>query len=470
MQPKNAAPQNAPRDAVVNVSVGKNNIEAHIRVVEPANGGADVTEKQILNALSAAKIIHGIKHEAIAEFVKYPQYGSLELVAEGQMCTYGAKGELEYKFSSTRVLQPTIRADGTADYRNLGYVQNVHAGQVLVVRTPAVQGMSGRDIYGKEIFPPKIPEVILPKGKNTVISDDGLELLSAVDGQVDLNGRTVAVLDMLTLENVDFSTGNIDFVGNVTVNGDVGQNATVQADGNVTVKGVVDGGTIIAKGNVVIQGGYNGRNSGEIRAEGSFKTKFVQNGTVRAREVETSVIINSLVSAKDAVRVIGKGALVLASTVQARNTIECVNVGSDTSRGDNTLEVGNDPELLKRSRELPRQIADIEKQMAQLSRLLDVFSQLRAANRLDEDKAERARSVEITFTKFQEQLDELSLEREECEEALEKAGYGIIIVSGTLFPYAMIAIGPERLRITNNETFVRYTRKEAEGIVVGVAK
>ncbi|MDR0858412.1 MAG: FapA family protein [Oscillospiraceae bacterium] len=470
MSPKNTAPKLTPRDAVVNVSVAKNNTEASIRVVEPADGGKEVTEKMILDALSAAKITHGINRAAISAFAARPSYGSVIVVAEGEQPVPGVKGELDYKFSSTRVLRPTIRPDGTADYRNLGYVQNVLAGQVLVERIPSVPGTPGKDVYGVEKFPPKTPEAILPKGKNTVISEDGLTLLASVDGQVDLNGRTVAILDMLTVENVDFSTGDIDFVGNVTVNGDIGQSARVKADGNVTVKGVVDGGSIEAKGNVVIQGGYNGRHSGVLRAEGSIKTKFIQNGTVHAKEIETSVILNSNVNAKDAIRVVGKGALVLASNLHARNTVECVNAGSESSRGDNLLEVGNDPDLLIRSRELPRMIVDIEKQLAQLDRLLDVFKQLRAANRLDEEKAEKARSVEVNRDELQERLNDLQIEREECDEALAKAGYGTIIVTGTLFPTAMILIGPERLRISDPVSFVRYYRREAEGIVTSTAK
>lgn len=79
-----------------------------------------------------------------------------------------------------------------------------------------------------------------------------------MDGHVSLVEGKVFVSDVYEVENVDLSTGNIDFEGSVQVNGNVSSNFVIRAGGNVIISGVVEGAYIEAGGNIIIARGMNG--------------------------------------------------------------------------------------------------------------------------------------------------------------------------------------------------------------------
>jgi uncharacterized protein (DUF342 family) len=453
----------------MNVIISADKMAATIKLIRPKDPEPVFTEKDVLKALSSSGVVHGIKNDVISFLMRGDHYDETFEIARGTLPTAGENASVELNFVPVRELKPRERADGTVDYRDIGYVQNTKKGDVLAIKHPAVLGEPGLNVLGKEIPAPKLPDVKLPQGKGTEISADGLNLVASVDGQVSMSGRSVTVMNTLTLDTVDMSTGNIDFVGNVQVNGDVAQGAVVKAVGDVIIKGSLDGGTIITDGNVIINNGYNGRGSGEIRAKGSVKCKYIQNGTVTAGDIEVGASISALLRSKSTVKITGKTALVLASHIMARSSIECVNVGSETSSGENTLEVGNDPELIQRSQAIPQEIKTITAQLAQLERLESVFAQLEAAGRLREDQEEKRAQVKLSRDKSNADLIDLSNEQDEVAEALQTTGYGTIIVTGTLHPFATICIGPERIRVENETQFVRFTRRQ-DGISTSPAR
>lgn len=87
----------------------------------------------------------------------------------------------------------------------------------------------------------------MPKGKNTEISEDGQNLIAAINGQINyIDGKVNVFQNYEVPANVDNSTGNINFIGNVIVRGSVLSGFVIQAGGNVEVGGVVEGATIIA--------------------------------------------------------------------------------------------------------------------------------------------------------------------------------------------------------------------------------
>ena len=81
--------------------------------------------------------------------------------------------------------------------------------------------------------------VPLPKGRNTEITEDGDTLIASMPGHVEFSGSTFQVKPVLDIDgDVDFSTGNIKFVGDVNIKGDVLSGFTVRSAGNIQVGGV----------------------------------------------------------------------------------------------------------------------------------------------------------------------------------------------------------------------------------------
>lgn len=73
-----------------------------------------------------------------------------------------------------------------------------------------------------------------------------------MNGHVALVQDKVFVSDVLEVENVDTSTGDIEYEGSVLVNGNVLTNFSIKAQGHVEIRGVVEGARIEAGGDIII--------------------------------------------------------------------------------------------------------------------------------------------------------------------------------------------------------------------------
>lgn len=161
--------------------------------------------------------------------------------------------------------------------------------------------------------------------------------MSLVEGKV-------FVSDVYEVENVDLSTGNIEFEGSVQVRGNVSSNFEIRAGGNVIISGVVEGACIEAGGNIIIARGMNGMAKGNLRAGGDIVAKFLENATVSAGGyVNTESILHSNVTAATEIQVTGKRGFITGGHVRAGQRIEVKTLGA-TLGAPTVVEVGVDPE------------------------------------------------------------------------------------------------------------------------------
>lgn len=163
-------------------------------------------------------------------------------------------------------LTPVEGTDGSVDLRFLGYVQNVVAGQVLA------------EIIDLNAFPhiKRDPRFLyqvkhLPVGPNCAIHKNNPDkIVAAANGYVFYHNGLICVKKLLNVRgNVGFHTGNIFFIGDLAVHGDVQTGFAVQA-GNVLVKGHIESAKVKGAGDVVCLSGVKGDNTSEI-SEGPQK-------------------------------------------------------------------------------------------------------------------------------------------------------------------------------------------------------
>jgi hypothetical protein len=206
--------------------------------------------------------------------------------------------------------------------------------------------------------------------------------------------------------NVDISTGDIDFVGNVIVHGDVTDGFEVKADGNVEVRGMVNCSRIQATGNVAILGGFLGKDKGEIVSDGSIGVKFVENGVIRAADavvVEKAVMHSTLLAGKR-IHVRGVKGLIVGGSATAGEEIEATTIGS--ALGTKTvLSVGVDFASRERSAKIDRELEEVNINLEKIQKTLGFFG--RIARRL------RGASPGAGTAAHQERFDRISAP---CEE------------------------------------------------------
>ncbi|MBO4300582.1 MAG: DUF342 domain-containing protein, partial [Desulfovibrio sp.] len=167
-----------------------------------------------------------------------------------------------------------------SDLYNLGYAQNVLAGQKLAELIPI-------DEPGPEHDPRFcINQPVLPVGFNTCVDPNNpMVLLASASGHVFYMNDKITVKTLLNVpQDVDFKTGNIFFIGDVAVHGSVKAGFAVHGN-NVRVMGVVEGADVRAHTHLLIEGGVWGGvgEKGLVHAGGNLKCQFLEKAEARAR-------------------------------------------------------------------------------------------------------------------------------------------------------------------------------------------
>tara|TARA_R110002072_G_scaffold122685_4_gene257469 strand:- start:16166 stop:18028 length:1863 start_codon:yes stop_codon:yes gene_type:complete len=279
------------RDATINIDISDDELQARLSISQPY-GGSSATESSVLAVLKKHNIEFGIDKEAIANALESDQCSDI-LIAMGTKPTTGKDSRFEPLVSEQISLAPKIDAKGKVNYHDINEFVIVEPGDKLMRRTLPGKGKPGTDIFGKVI--PSIQGEVLPfsgdmVGSKVSEADNNL-LVASAKGHPVIKARGVSVENVLILNHVGLSTGNVDFDGSVCINEDVADGIKIKASGDVTVKGVVGKATIVAGGNIVIlQGLLGGSKALQDPTEEPYGAFLTSKGSVSAHFVTRSKI------------------------------------------------------------------------------------------------------------------------------------------------------------------------------------
>ncbi len=449
-----------PIDATASVSVASDGAFATLTLSPPRNGGAHATRDLIEAALADANVVHGVRGDVLEKLSRSPRYGKGDTIAQATPPTTGDDATFSYTFPRVRRVAPQVNKDGSVNFKQLGLVANVYENDVLCIKTPFTLGTPGLNVRGLPITATPGKDKPLPLGDNTVASEDGLQVLAATDGIVCFVKNLVKVLQTHEIRgDVDYSTGNIDVNAHVTIHGNVLVGFSVRAQGNVTVHGTVSG-SIDAAGDVFISEGFSGQRKSTLVAGGSLCAKYVQNGTVMTEtNIDAGFIISSTVQAGGQVTVSGNKAAILSSHVMARYHIECSQVGAPQMSTETTLEVGADPYLMSRYRQIPKELADLHRQLEGIDRLVTMFVQMQQRGKLPTDKEAELKKLQALQQTLNRRQVNTQMERQEVDQRIMTFGYGTINARGKIHAGTHIIIGAEAkvLALDYDNTFFSRT-------------
>ncbi len=177
------------------------------------------------------------------------------------------------------------REDGSIDFREVNFTPNVRAGQRVAWRTSPTTGTPGWDLTGNAQPANNGKEQVLQAGENVrvVEESDQEEYYSLIDGVLKQHGDELSVAERLTINgDVSYRTGNLDFGGEIFVNGSVLSGFSVKAAGDITVSGTLEpGATLQSGGDIAVGKGILGRKT-KVKAEGNIRAQLVQEANLRA--------------------------------------------------------------------------------------------------------------------------------------------------------------------------------------------
>ncbi|MDF2653961.1 MAG: hypothetical protein K0R19_435 [Bacillota bacterium] len=326
-------PQSKP-PTLIEVSSSEDGMTGYIKMVKQCPEPDLPTKEQLMDALTANKIIYGIKETSVEKLAARPIYNIRIEVAKGLAPVDGEDGEITYFVKRDSEYHPEYNLEGSIDYKNLDYFQIVSKDQLLAEIKKETEGIDGKNIYGG-IMPSRSGRPAgSPVGKNTHLIENNTRLVADCDGVIRFLRDSVDVNDMLKVKSsVDQLTGNIKFSGDVTIEGDVCDGFSVKSGGNIIVKGVVEDADIEAAGNVHISNGINGGGQNKIFVGGNLKCKYIEHANIHVEgSINADYIIDSNVTCMGNIELAGGRELVAGGDIKVLGRLQAKDIGTASER------------------------------------------------------------------------------------------------------------------------------------------
>ncbi|MFH2064127.1 MAG: FapA family protein [Pseudomonadota bacterium] len=308
----------------------------------------------------------------IKSFLNTVTKGNYELVvAKGERPVPGKAACITHFFDTDYLGAGRINEDGTIDYKDRGSIPRVNAGDLIAEKIPSQPGRDGFNVYGESIpaSEPEDKDLICDSGVE--LSKDGLKVFAKVEGQpnVTITGK-LSVFDEFNVKgDVDYNTGNIEFDGNINVEGVVKDGFTVRG-GNLTAK-EIHGATIYLKGDLTVNGGIFGAG---IQTEGQVIARYVKDANIKSYGdvvVDKEILDSKIRTSGKCIVERGK---IISSLITAKEGIDTKQIGTDVSPPC-TIKVGQDEHIRKIIQgfdyKIQKRREELEKEQAHYESLLE---------------------------------------------------------------------------------------------------
>jgi len=448
-------------DEEVALRLSDNAMEAYAWLVPGDTEGKRLDEKEILREIEARyKVVFGIQEGVTQKMAEEREYYKEYLVAKGEEPRDGENSVITYHFDKEQLEKTVFELAGDEDkidFRNINVFQKAAEGQVLASKTQATPGVDGKNVRGGKLAARNGKDAILPVGKNIRLSDDKLELISKIDGRLELVGGKITVSPSVRIAgDVDMSVGNINFDGDVEIMGNVNAGFSVNAGGNVTVNGMVESATIASEGNIIIKNGIQGADKGVLRAKGDVIAQYIERSTVEAGgNVTTEFLLHSKVMSEGFVDVAqGRGAII-GGTTSATQYVATKTAGTDAGVGT-SIEIGVSPQKRQRLKEIKDTLPQIDANIERMELAIQ------AASKSQGEASGKARlQISIQIGNMKKEAQSLKDEIERLEKDMEDSKNGKIHVLDRIFRGAKISIGTDIMQIREDAQYVTFYKDYA---------
>lgn len=374
-------------DCKYDVSVSAGNKEAFVFVTPPSGLGAEVTADGIRNALKANNVVFGLRDDVINTIAKEKKYSQKLCVAVAQLPIDGVSGSITYKYEKKVEGAPTENERGFVDYKDLGLIRVIRTGDVIADITLPTEGEPGTDVRGGKIaqYPGKKAQFTV--GPNTKITDDELHIVATVDGQLVFRNNAFAVDTTVVINgNVDASIGNISFIGDVIIKGNVCEGFKVSSNTNITVSGGVNGATLEAGGNITIKQGCV---FAKITCHGNVSALFCERSSINCDgDISAqNYVICDIYCAGELTTKASNGSLI-GGKYTILNSLEASNIGSKTYTPTD-ITLGDNAILADEKVQLEMKITAAQKKIEDLTMIINFLNEKKKElHKLPDDKEE----------------------------------------------------------------------------------
>lgn len=250
--------------------------------------------------------------------------------------------------------------DGSVDFHNLNLFQNVIENQHIADHIEGELGIPGRDVFGIQINPHQKKKHHITCGHGVAFDENAGQYFSTIAGYVTHEDDRLSVNDCYTVnQHVDMAIGNINFVSDVLVKGDVLPDFSIQAGRSIEIYGSVSGAMLQAEKDIKLQRGILGQSKSIVKANGQFSAKFANETTIEARgniEIFTEALNSDVGTLK---QILGKQAVFIGGRIVSVEEMHLGTVGSELGIRTEVF-LGQDFSLLRRTDEIRKLLLEME--------------------------------------------------------------------------------------------------------------
>ncbi|NMC64127.1 MAG: DUF342 domain-containing protein [SAR324 cluster bacterium] len=346
------------------------------------------------------------------------------------------------------------------DFRNIHLFDNIEVGTIVGrIYEPKV-GADGYDALGKAIpgkkgNPCKISlDKTLSTRPGQASGAEFTEVVAQAEGYVlSESGRLSIQPELVIKGNLDYHSGNLDFIGSVKILGDVMTGFRVSAKGNVEIRGMVRGENVLSSrtGDIVCSGYVYGGPDSKIVAAKSFHSVVMQevNAEIGGDAFVKKEVVDSLLRIGGSLH-IPEGAL-MGGVTHVVKGVEAKRLGNDAGQRTviilcHSVEATIEYELLVNSIEDHNRAIELLK--SHLGPLLSNPERIQFLNEELKSKME----------KFFQKLKAVAKSREELlqrqSQMLQKASNDVIRrvnYKKTLYPGVVIVAGQVRYEVKDEK-------------------
>lgn len=453
-----------PVNETVIVSIMADRLSVKGRFYPPTEGGRLLDRDEIVSEMVRSGVKYGVVEATIADFLNNRQYEETLILAEATKQVEGSDAVITFFFNTDLTQKPRVNEDGSVDFHHLDMISTVSAGDLLAELKPAVQGKPGIDVCGGLLRPVKVKQKILRVGKNIKLSEDGLKAYSEVNGHATVEGEQIFVSNMYEVPaNVDTSTGDIEYEGNVLVHGNVLAGFSIIAKGDIVVEGVVEGANLRAGGHIILKRGIQGMDRGVLKANGNVISRFIESATVEAGGyVSADAIMHSNVSAKGDITVDGKKGFITGGNIRSGTMVSAKTIGSAMGTMTN-IEVGIEPAIITEYHELGKEQENIKvEQEKNMQVLMALAKRIKLGEKLAPDKLLQFKQANATKERLEKYEEELIERMKVLKETIDSYEGGIVKVSSTAHPGVKLTISNAVYYVKNETSYCRFAKVQGD--------
>ncbi|TFG83498.1 MAG: DUF342 domain-containing protein [Spirochaetales bacterium] len=427
------------RDARVDVAVSKNGMEATLSCEKEYGLGRDLSLELVQETLKAAGVSFGIETKALSDALNdaHAGYAVTERpIANGKEPIPSGGWRLIWIVKVASGAALTLRADGTADYKNQDKATIVAQGQpILEIVSIGRDGQDGTDVYGKPIMAPKDPKATdLPEWDETIreeLNENGDRvLIAARNGELKFERNRLSIDTVWKIAgDIGPSSGNIRFPGPVAISGSVLTGFLVVAGGDVFVSGSVEAALVSSEGGVRIVEGVKGARRGTVRARKTIEAAFTEQALLMAIgdiTLKSSALL-SVVKTNGKLTLQGERGSLIGGQCRAKNGIDVQNLGAENN-SRTTVSFGQDY-LIKDAAEAEEREIDRVKAL-----ILKADKTMKELARNGGDMA-TVRQEKIKLVKL---LEKRTMRVFQLHERFEEHVPSEVVVRGTIYPGAVL--------------------------------